>query len=109
MKDGFVVVASFWRIPEAGMAASVLRSEGLEVDVTDEGLAGVNPFLAPAIGGVRLLVRETDADRARTLLRDRGLDGGSAPAPLDFASLEQEATSSEPADESIGDFLRRKK
>ena len=108
MKDGFVVVAMFWRVPEAGMAASFLRSAGVEVDVTDEGVSGVNPFLAPAIGGVRLLVPARDADEARTLLRERGLDGESAKADLDPASLEEEATSSAPADESIGDFLKRK-
>jgi len=108
MKDGFVVVATFWRVPEAGMAASFLRSAGVEVDVTDEGVSGVNPFLAPAIGDVRLLVPAGDADEARTLLRERGLDGESAKADLDPAPLEEEAMSSVPADESIGDFLKRK-
>jgi hypothetical protein len=108
VRDGFVVVISFWRTPEAGMAASLLRNEGIEVELTDAGLAGINPFLSPAIGGVRLLVPERDAERARALLRDRGLDGGSAPADLESASLEQEAMSSPPADESVGDFLKRK-
>src|ERR1700682_1641305 len=96
MKDGFVVVATFWRVPEAGMAARLLRSAGGEGDVTDEGLSGVNPFLAPAIGGVRLLVPAGHAEKARTLLRERGLDGESAPADLDPASLHQEDTRYEP-------------
>ena len=108
VKDGFVVVISFWRIPEAGMAASLLRNEGIEVELTDAGLAGVNPFLSPVIGGVRLLVPERDAERARVLLRELGLDGGSAAADLESASLEQEAMSSPAADESVGDFLKRK-
>jgi hypothetical protein len=90
------------------MAASFLRNEGVDVEVTDEGLTGINPFLGPAIGGVRLLVPERDAERARTLLRQRGLDGESAPVDLDSASLEREALGSPPGDESIGDFLKRK-
>ena len=98
----------FWRIPEAGMAASLLRNEGIEVELTDAGLAGINPLLSPAIGGVRLLVPERDAERARALLRELGLDGRSAAADLESASLEQEAMSSPPADESVGDFLKRK-
>jgi hypothetical protein len=57
---------------------------------------------------VRLLVPAGHAEKARTLLRERGLDGESAPADLDQASLDEEATSSAPADESIGDFLKRK-
>src|SRR3981189_3242761 len=98
MKDGFVVVATFWRVPEAGMAASFLRSAGLVVDVTDEGLSGVNPFLAPAIVAGRLRGPAGRAEKARPLLRERGLDGESAPADLDQASLDEEATSSAPAD-----------
>jgi len=58
------------------MAASLLRNEGIEVELTDAGLAGINPLLSPAIGGVRLLVPERDAERARALLRELGLDGG---------------------------------
>lgn len=108
MKDGFVVAISFWRTPEAGMAASLLRNEGIEVELTDAGLAAINPFLSPAIGGVRLLVPERDVERARALLRERGLDGASAPADLESAALEEEAVSSAPADESVGDFLKRK-
>ena len=54
---------------EAEFIKSVLAGDGIEVQLPDEHLVGVQPFLATAIGGIRVLVRSSDAERAAEVLR----------------------------------------
>ena len=109
MQDAFVVIATFWGVVEAKMASEVLASAGIGVRLADDGIAAANPFLAPAIGGVRVLVAPQDVERANELLELRGLTPGGEPPPVDFGSLEDEAMQAEPADESVGKFLEAQK
>lgn len=58
---------SLW-LHEALFFKSVLESAGIEAVVPDEHTVSVQPFLANAIGGVRVLVRSADLERAHEVL-----------------------------------------
>jgi ribosomal protein S27AE len=67
--ERFVTVATYTFPWEAQLAKARLESEGIDSVVADEITAGL--YGANAIGGVRLRVREEDADRAVELLSTR--------------------------------------
>ena len=58
---------SSW-LHDALFVKSLLESEGIEVQIPDEHTVGVHSLLANAIGGIRVLVRETDQERAAEIL-----------------------------------------
>ena len=45
-----------------------LTDEGIEAIVRDDGIVTVMPYLSTAFGGVKLIVHEEDAERARKVL-----------------------------------------
>ena len=53
---------------EAEFFKSVLESAGIDVFLPDEYTLGVDPGLAPGLGGVRILVRRDDAVEARQII-----------------------------------------
>src|SRR5258706_14063700 len=65
--ERFVTVATYVLPWEAQLAKARLESEGIAALVADENAAGI--YGANAIGGIKLRVREEDADRAADLLR----------------------------------------
>ena len=65
--DDWVEVRSCAWLHEAEFLRSVLESGGIESMIPDEQTHGVLP-LAPMLGGVRVLVRRSDLDRAEELL-----------------------------------------
>jgi len=77
MSDELVVVARFLRAPEAHMAKAKLDDEGIQAVTTDELSAGL---FSAGIEKIELMVRESDADRAREIF---GGDppGGEAVGP----------------------------
>ncbi len=60
-----VVLHTFQRPVDAELAASLLRSVGIDCQVLDENVATVMPYLNKV---VRLVVRAEDEDRARHVL-----------------------------------------
>lgn len=66
--EPFVTIDRFHDLGSANVAEGLLGAAGLEVRLRDEQTVGVNWMLAPAIGGVRLEVRESQAQLARDLL-----------------------------------------
>lgn len=65
--ERFVTIATYVFSWEAQLAKARLESEGIGSVVADENAAGI--YGANAIGGIKLRVREEDADRATSLLR----------------------------------------
>jgi hypothetical protein len=72
-------------VHEAHVLASVLEASGIECRIPDEFTLAIQPFYTHLLGGVRILVRTEDSERARELLDSPpGLppgadpDGGSA-------------------------------
>jgi Putative prokaryotic signal transducing protein len=63
-----VTVATFPSIIEAEIAKGRLAVEGIRAFVLDEAAAGVMPFMAGSMGGIRLQVAPHDEAKAREIL-----------------------------------------
>jgi hypothetical protein len=69
MAEAWTVVRNCLTVHEAYFLRSVLEGSGIECFMPDEHLAGIRPELAVAIGGVRVMVRAGDVERATQALR----------------------------------------
>jgi hypothetical protein len=65
-----VVVRKFDAPHEAELAAGYLREHGMPARVENDVLIGMNPLWGMALGGIRLFVRQIDAERADELLQE---------------------------------------
>jgi hypothetical protein len=65
-----VTVASYFNHSDALMARMRLESSGIDCHLADEHLNRVHWGLAPAIGGIKLQVREEDAEAAAEILHE---------------------------------------
>ena len=63
-----ITIASFDHPIHANLAKTRLEAEGIDCVLIDEHITGMNWLWVPAIGGVRLQVRESDAERAMEIL-----------------------------------------
>ena len=70
--DNFVTVITFVYPHEVGIPSSLLESEGIECFVRDDLTLNIVPFYSNAIGGIRLQVKESDAQRATDILIEGG-------------------------------------
>jgi hypothetical protein len=66
--DEWVEVRNCNWLHQAQFLKSVLESEGIDVQLPDEHVLGVQPFYGAAVGGVRVMVRAADLQRATELL-----------------------------------------
>jgi putative signal transducing protein len=83
--DTLVVIASYLRPEEAGMLRGLLESAGIQALLRDDMLSSMNPFLQPIIGGVKLVVRVEEAERAVEIVRSAGVlpsDGPEEPVEI---------------------------
>ena len=109
--DQLVTVISFFYPHETGIPRSLLESEGIECFVHDENIISVHPFYSNAIGGVRLQVRESDAQRAIEILREGGFINEAGKK----TDLDEETTKAKPFNGSTcpycgsNEVVRRKK
>ena len=69
MDDPLVTVRSCNWLQEAEVIKSVLAAEGIEAEIPDEHLMGVQPLYGAGIGGVKVMVRSSDLDRAEDALK----------------------------------------
>ncbi len=60
-----VTVATFFNASEAYIIKGLLESEGIEAMIFDENAAAYTPIV---IGGVRLVVRQSDLEKAKKIL-----------------------------------------
>jgi predicted RNA-binding Zn-ribbon protein involved in translation (DUF1610 family) len=85
--DGrWVTVATFWQSAQVHIARLRLESVDIDCIVIDENLVATDWLLAPAVGGIKLQVREADAIAAREALR-RCSDAPDEPEPATMASF----------------------
>jgi len=63
-----VVIARYGGVPEALLAKSMLDSAGIESFLGDENLVRLDWFYSNLVGGIKLMVREEDAETARAVL-----------------------------------------
>jgi hypothetical protein len=68
MDEQWVQVQNCNWLHEANFIVSVLEAEGIEAFVPDAYTLGARPDLTPALGGIRVLVRASEIDRARKAL-----------------------------------------
>ena len=68
MDDELVTVRNCNWLHEAELVKSVLDAEGIDADIPDAYMAGVQPALGAAIGGIRVTVRSSDLERAQQAL-----------------------------------------
>jgi|SRR5690606_23212020 len=70
MENTFVKVASFQYSSEAMIIKGRLEAEGIEVFMKDNNTIDTDPLVSNAIGGVKLLVRLGDKERATEVLQN---------------------------------------
>jgi hypothetical protein len=70
MSEKLVKIAAFASPVEANFAQNVLTEEGIESCIENEATVGLFWPLGNAVGGVKLFVHESDAQRARALLAE---------------------------------------
>jgi hypothetical protein len=79
MKWNPVMIGSFAHPVEAELACSKLESEGIRARVAGANTVSIQPYYSAVLGGVKVLVDESDAKRAMEILReDRTADAEDA-------------------------------
>ena len=68
----FVAVFSFDNYIDANLRMGQLQEEGINCWLKDEHTVVIDPILTNAIGGIKLMVHETQKERAMDLLRIMG-------------------------------------
>ena len=67
-RSRIVNLRKYMTLPEALLAKSILDSAGIESFLGDQNIVRMDWFLSNALGGVKLRVREEDAEDAAALL-----------------------------------------
>ena len=71
----YVLLVSFDNYVPAHIAMGRLREEYINCYLQDEYSVTIDPFLSNAIGGIKLMVAESQAERAREILKEEELPG----------------------------------
>ena len=66
MSDSLISVATYISHPEADIAKTALEAAGIDVLIQSDDCGGMRPHLW--VGGIQLLVRAEDAERAKEIL-----------------------------------------
>jgi len=64
----FVLLSSFDNYIEAHIALGKLQNAYINCHLQDDHSVTLNPFLSNAIGGIKLMVAESQAERAASVL-----------------------------------------
>lgn len=70
MRDDFTILALFEYSTEAQVIKAKLDSEGIKTMLMDEKTIDSDPLISQAIGGVKLLVHNTDLEKATIIYND---------------------------------------
>lgn len=63
-----VMIRRYRDLPEASIAKSILDSAGIESFLLDDNIVRLDWFYSNLVGGIKLMVREEDAETARKVL-----------------------------------------
>jgi len=66
----YIQLRSFDNYINANIQLGMLQNEGINCHLQDEYIITLDPLLSPAIGGMKLMVHVTQAQRAMKLLED---------------------------------------
>lgn len=69
----FVLLCSFDNYIPAHIALGRLKEEYINCYLQDEYSVTIDPFLSNAIGGIKLMVAETQLERAREIIQNYDL------------------------------------
>jgi len=69
MEDRLITIATFMYLTEAYPLITRLEDEGIECSMGDENIVSVQPFLSNAVGGVKVNIKESDWERALSILK----------------------------------------
>src|SRR5262245_51488297 len=105
MSNQLTTIATFWNPVEANLARARVEDAGVEAALADEGVAGVNWLLTSAVGGIKLQVREGDAERALEILAEVASPQAEAPTS---AEAEPPTEATEAAEEEREEPLTRR-
>ena len=76
-----LTVATFSKPEEAHMLRLRLEAGGVPAYIQDENMVQTDWLYSNAIGGVRVQIDEDDADRAKEILQDPGIEAEPAQMP----------------------------
>ena len=94
-------VAAFDEPVRANLARNVLEAAGIPVIISDSEIVAMDWLLSNAVGGIKVQVREEDAERAAAALAaEFGDEAGHATDALDEDELTRQALAEEREDES---------
>ena len=69
-----IIIRTYTYHSEAIIEKAKLESAGIYCSLKDENMVMINPFYSNAVGGIKLIVREEDAETALKILEDQSLD-----------------------------------
>lgn len=105
MGTKLVTIATFDQVVMAQMAADAVRAAGIDAVVTDAEVVSMDWLLGQAVGGIKVQVRDEDADRAVAALEGafgeegEGLVTEAPGAAADMPPEPADDATDEPADE----------
>ena len=74
--DNLIVIRTYSLSQLAYLDAARLTEAGIESTIHDETMTTMLPHLMNVMGGVKLLVKDSDADRAMAILDESGVESG---------------------------------
>jgi hypothetical protein len=72
----FIEIRSYDNYIYAHIVLAKLRDAGINCHLKDEYTITIDPLLSPALGGIKLMVAESQAGRALELLEETAGEGG---------------------------------
>jgi hypothetical protein len=70
--DRFIEIGAYDNYIYAHIVLARLRDAGINCHLKDEFTITIDPLLSPALGGIKLMVAQSQVGRALELLKERG-------------------------------------
>lgn len=73
MPERLITIATFSQAIEAHLCKTRLETEGIACFIADENIVTMNWLYSTAVGGIKLQVKEADAEKARKILQQENI------------------------------------